>query len=273
MFGTYLHKFVLPNGHQVFVPSASAREAGSAVHADVLRRWRVPYYFYHLRSGGHLAAVKAHLHNRCFSTLDISGFFDSVTRSKIYRALRSTRIDRWRAWEIARQGTVEKTPGSFSLPYGFVQSPALASLALDRSALGRQMKVLARSNHTRLSCYVDDLVLSGVEECAVESGRLALIKAARLSNFVINTTKSQLPGPQITVFNIVLSNGEMALTADRQHQFERDLIHATPPAAAAILAYTQSVNSSQADRLIKQLAGANPCSRALAAPGAAADNP
>jgi hypothetical protein len=257
MFGTYLHKFVLRNGHQVFVPSASAREAGSVVHADVLRRWRVPHYFYHFRSGGHLAAVKAHLHNCCFSTLDISGFFDSVTRSKIYRALRSAGIDRRKAWEIARQSTVEKTPGSFSLPYGFVESPALASLALDRSALGRRMKVLARSNHTRLSCYVDDLVLSGVEECAVESGRLALIKAARLSNFVINTTKSQLPGPQITVFNIVLSNGEMALTGDRMHQFERDLIHATAPAAAAILAYARSVNSSQANRLINQIAAAS----------------
>jgi hypothetical protein len=257
MLGTYLHKFVLPNGHQVFVPSASAREAGSAVHADVLRRWRVPHYFYHLRSGGHLAAVKVHLHNRCFSTLDISGFFDSVTRSKIYRALRSTGIDRRKAWEIARQSTVEKTPGSFSLPYGFVQSPAMASLALDRSALGRQMKVLARSNHRRLSCYVDDLVLSGVEECAVESGRLALIEAARLSNFVINTTKSQLPAPQITVFNIVLSNGEMALTSDRTHQFERDLIQVTPSGAAGILAYARSVNPLQADRLITQLAAAS----------------
>ena len=109
--------------------------------------------------------------------------------------------------------------------------------------------MLARSNHVRLSCYVDDVVLSGVEQCGVESGRLALIEAARLSNFVINTAKSQVPGPQITVFNIVLSNGEMALTADRMRQFEKDLIHATQPTAAAILAYARSVNPSQADHL------------------------
>jgi hypothetical protein len=252
MFGTYLHKFVLPNGRQVFVPSTSARKAGSVVHADVLRRWRVPHYFYHLQSGGHLAAAKAHLHNRCFSTLDISGFFDSVTRSKICRALRSIGIERRKSWEIAQQSTVEKMSGTFSLPYGFVQSAVLASLALDRSALGRRIAVLGRSNHVRLSCYVDDLVLSGVEECAVESGRLALIEAAHLSNFVINATKSQLPGPQITVFNIVLSNGEIALTADRMQQFEKDLIHATQPAAAAILAYVRTVNSSQADHLTNQ---------------------
>jgi hypothetical protein len=254
MFGTYLHKFFLPNGRQVFVPSESARKAGSVVHADILRRWRVPHYFYHLRSGGHLAAVMAHLHNRCFSTLDISGFFDSVTRSKICRALPHIGIDRRKAWEIAQQSTVEKMPGSFSLPYGFVQSPVLASLALDRSGLGRRIAVLARSNQVRLSCYVDDLVLSGVEECAVEDARLGLIEAARQSNFAINTTKSQLPGLQITVFNIVVSNGEMALTADRMYKFEKDLIHATQPAAVAILAYARSINPAQANDLANQLA-------------------
>ena len=253
MLGTYIHKFVLPNGHQVFVPSASGRQAGAVVHVDVRRRWRPPYYFYHLRSGGHVAALKAHLHNRCFATLDISGFFNSVTRSKIHRALCSIKIDHRKAWDIAQESTVEKTlrKSDFSLPYGFVQSPVLASLALDRSALGQGMKVLARSNHMRLTCYVDDLVLSGVEEEAVETGRLALIEAARLSGFVINATKSQLPGPEITAFNIVLSNGELAITSNRMREFESDLMRSTPSAAAGIIAYVRSVNGSQADRLVQ----------------------
>jgi hypothetical protein len=102
----------------------------------------------------------------------------------------------------------------------------------------------------RLSCYVDDVVLSGAEEHAVESGRLALIEAARQSNFLVNATKSQLPGPEITVFNIVLSKGEMALTDARLGEFERGLVQATPSRAAAIFAYIGSVNRSQADRLI-----------------------
>lgn len=192
-----------------------------------------------------------HLHNRCFATLDISGFFDSVTRSKIHRALRSIGIGHPRAWYIAQESTVEKSrrKRDFSLPYGFVQSPILASLALDRSALGRRMKVLARSNHIRLSCYVDDVILSGVEEEAVESGHMMLIEAARSSGFIINPIKSQLPGPEITAFNVVLSNGEMAITAGRMHQFESDLLHSTPSIAAAIIAYVGSVNRLQADRL------------------------
>jgi hypothetical protein len=96
---------------------------------------------------------------------------------------------------------------------------------------------------------MDDVVLSGFEEYAVEDGRLALIEAAHLSNFIIHPTKSQLPGPHITVFNIILSNGKMALAADRMDKFEKKLIHATQPAAAAILAYARSVNPSQADHL------------------------
>jgi hypothetical protein len=97
MLGHYDRKFVLPKGSQVFVPSAMGRQVGAAVHAEVRRRWRAPYYFYHLRSGGHIAALRAHLHNRCFATLDISGFFNSVTRAKIHRALRSIGIGHERA--------------------------------------------------------------------------------------------------------------------------------------------------------------------------------
>jgi hypothetical protein len=253
MLGTYLHKFILPNGHQVFVPSSAGRQAGAMVHANVLRRWRPPHYFYHLRKGGHVAALRTHLHNCIFATLDISGFFDSVTRSKVNRALRSIGLDQRRAWEITQESTVEKTrrKRDFSLPYGFVQSPALASLALDRSALGRCMKVLARSNHVRLSCYVDDIVVSGIEEDAVESSRMTLIEAARLSGFVINAGKSQLPGPKITAFNIALSNGVMTITDERMREFESDILHATPSATEGIIAYVRTVNRLQAAGLVQ----------------------
>jgi hypothetical protein len=195
MLGTYTTAFDLPNGHRVFVPSASSRQAGATVRADVARRWRVPNHFYHLRPGGHVTALRTHLHNRSFATLDISGFFDSVTRSKIHRALLRIGFRHPEAWDIAQECTVEKTRRhrDFSLPYGFVQSPVLASVALDRSALGRAMVKLAQSNQMRLTCYVDDLVLSALEEEPVESGRLTLIRAAEQSGFIINliNTKSR----------------------------------------------------------------------------------
>jgi hypothetical protein len=87
MLGTYDLKFVLPNGRQVFVPSQLGREQGSAIHRDVRRRWRKPSYFYHFRDGGHVAALKHHLADEMFAMIDIGGFFDSITRAKIHRAL------------------------------------------------------------------------------------------------------------------------------------------------------------------------------------------
>jgi len=253
MLGTYNHKFILPKGQQVFVPSAASRQAGVVVHAEVRRRWHRPPHFYHLRPGGHVAALKTHVHNRCFATLDIHHFFDSVTRTKIHRALCSIGIEHRRAWEIAQESTVEKhrQRRDFSLPYGFVQSPALASLALDRGALGREMKTIARSNHTRLSCYVDDVILSGIEEEAVESSRLALIEAARQSGFAFNDTKSQRPGSEITAFNVALSNGTLAITGDRMREFEDDILRSPPAAVIAIIGYVRSINRAQADALVE----------------------
>jgi hypothetical protein len=253
MLGTYDHKFVLPKGSQVFVPSALGRQVGTAVHAEVRRRWRPPHYFYHLRPGGHVAALRGHLHNRCFATLDISQFFDSITRAKIHRALRSIGIGHDRAREIAQESTVEKTlrQRDFSLPYGFIQSPVLASLALDRSAFGRAMKTINQSNHTCLNCYVDDIILSGIEEEAIEDSRLALVAAARRSGFVLNEAKSQRPDLAITAFNIVLSNGELAVTEERMHAFEAAILSSGPASAAAINAYVRSINRAQAEELVE----------------------
>jgi Reverse transcriptase (RNA-dependent DNA polymerase) len=253
MLGTYIHKFTLPKGPQVFVPSAPCRQTGAAVHKEVRRRWRVPHYFYHLRAGGHVAALKTHLHNHCFATLDISRFFDSVTRTKVHRALRDIGVGHDRAWEIAQESTVEKNQRrrDYSLPYGFVQSPVLASVALDRSALGRAMRTVARSNHTRLSCYVDDVILSGIEEDTVEGSRLAMIEAAHQSGFALNDLKSQRPSTEITAFNVALSNGSMAITAERLHEFEDDILALGALAVAAILTYVRSINRSQAEGLAR----------------------
>jgi len=253
MLGSYVYKFPLRNGKHVFVPSLVSRTNGADIHRELLRRWRPPSYFYHLRNGGHLAALKLHLPNRTFAMIDIGGFFDSITRSKIHRALREIGFDHHEAWEIACESTVEKTRRAkdFSLPYGFVQSPVLASLALDNSALGRRMKVLARSNHTRLTNYVDDIILSWVDVDAIEQSWLSLISSAKLSRFEINETKSQPPSPKITAFNVVLSNNAMAITEDRLREFEDAVLREEPLAVAAIIAYVRSANRSQAGLLAR----------------------
>jgi hypothetical protein len=149
---------------------------------------------------------------------------------------------------MTRESTVEKTrrEGNFSLPYGFIQSPMLASLALDRSSLGRRMKEISKSNHTRLSSYMDDIVLSGLDEAVVETSRLELIDAASQSGFVINQSKSQATGPKVTAFNIELSRGGLALTEERLAEFADAVVKGGLMAVRAILAYVDTVNRQQA---------------------------
>jgi len=101
------------------------------------------------------------------------------------------------------------------------------------------MRAIARSNHTRLNCYVDDVILSGLEEEAVEDSRHALVAAAQRSGFILNATKSQRPSSAITAFNIVLSNGGLAVTEERMRVFEDAILSSGPVSVAAIIAYVR----------------------------------
>lgn len=251
MLGTYLHSFALPNGRKVFVPSSDGRESGAEIQSILRKRWRPPPYFYHLQKGGHVAALRHHLPDAVFCTLDISGFFDSITRSKAHRALREIGFDHERAWEITCTSAVEKTKGrrDFSLPYGFIQSPILASLALDKSGLGRAMRKVVRSNQTRLSCYVDDIIVSGLEQESVEQARANLIVAARLSHFEFNLGKSQPPAGSVQVFNVVLSQGAMRVSNERMMDFEAGVRNGSEFVASGIISYVCSINREQARAL------------------------
>ena len=127
------------------------------------------------------------------------------------------------------------------------------------------MKSVASSNHTRLNCYVDDIILSGIEEQAVEESRLALVAAARRSGFLFNEAKSQRPSSAITAFNVELSNGRLTVTEDRMRAFEDAILSSGPVSAAAIIAYIRSINRAQADELVEVLrASLDPELRALA---------
>lgn len=110
---------------------------------------------------------------------------------------------------------------------------------------------MAQSNHTRLTCYVDDVVLSGLEEEAVEESRLKLIAAAQKSNFFIHPDKSQRCASEVTVFNIRLSNGQMVITDARMHDFEQNLVRASRYEAVGIVSYVHSVNRNQAEELVR----------------------
>ena len=119
--------------------------AGAKEHLrQIRRRWTAPEYFYHLRPGGHVAALRLHQVNTWYGKVDLSKFFSNVTRNRLTRCLKRVGFSFRDAEEFAVASTVcvDATSRRFSLPYGFAQSPLLASLALDQSELGNCLRRL-----------------------------------------------------------------------------------------------------------------------------------
>src|SRR6188474_2119178 len=108
----WLNRFELKPGRWVYVPAADTRASGIAIKAKVEKLWSPPNYFYHLRSGGHVAALRSHTGNNIFFKADIQNFFGSINRTRITRCLKS-KI----SYKVAREWAVASTvqdPGSDS---------------------------------------------------------------------------------------------------------------------------------------------------------------
>ena len=193
MLGTFDHRYTTNTGRLIFVPSNAGRTDGEKVIRRVLKRWAPPKYFYHLRDGGHIAAMRAHLANTVFVTMDLQGFYDSITRTKVHRAMRSIGYGQRVALEVAQRATVRK-PGlsGYSLPFGFVQSPILASVVLDTSALGRTLRDLGAHSIT-VSVYMDDILLSGRDTAALIAARDELAEAARVAGLSFQSREERRP--------------------------------------------------------------------------------
>jgi Reverse transcriptase (RNA-dependent DNA polymerase) len=95
---------------------------------------------------------------------------------------------------------------SHALPYGFVQSPVLATLVLAQSALGGTLrKLTARAN---VSVYVDDISLSSNDLNSLENCYAELVEAFEVAGFTANPTKNVTPCDELTVFNCSLQHEE-----------------------------------------------------------------
>lgn len=236
----------------MFQPSSDAKEIGRKIKAEVERVWQPPDFFFHLRSGGHVEAVRSHIGNTQFLHLDIQDFFGRVNRSRITRCLK-TRFPYATAREWANESTVRhpSDAAKYILPYGFVQSPILASLALADSCLGGLLQTLAKSPRTALSVYVDDIIVSADDPARLASHLVAIREAAERSRFPLNASKEEGPAPSITAFNIELAHSSLMIQSNRLDE----LIQAYGEAGsfrrqAGILSYVQSVNPEQAGKFM-----------------------
>lgn len=246
----WLNRFELKPGRWVYVPTNETRAAGSDIKSAVEEIWNPPDYYHHLQKGGHVAAVRSHICNDIFLKVDIQDFFGSINRTRITRCLKPRF-----GYKIAREWAIASTirhPGGKAtvLPYGFVQSQLLASLSLFESALGRLLHRMHGNGGVVVSVYVDDIIVSCRDKTQIESLHADVVAAAARSRLILNPAKSVGPAPQISAFNILVSEAEISIEPTRLADFALKLIAgATPAQRRGILSYVRSVCPAQLSAL------------------------
>jgi hypothetical protein len=259
MASKWLSKFELKPGTWVFVPTAKSIELGQAIKKELEARWRPPKYYFHLAEGGHVRALQKHLNNSFFVHLDIKNFFGHVTATRITRCLKP-----YFGYEKARDYAIESTvPNPLALaaekgrqkvlPFGFVQSPILASLCLYESALGTRLSALNRSGIT-VSVYMDDIILSANNTELLTEELRCITAVAMRSRFPLNLKKLEGPSLQITAFNIELSKLSLNITGKRFSEFRANFAATSNDRVKqGIYGYAATINAEQAKILISPL--------------------
>lgn len=250
MRNLYDHHFALKPGTRVYIPTEMGRKRGTEIKGAIEGLWKPPANYFHLLEGGHVAAVKSHRNATWLASLDLQRFFDQITRTKIHRALKVIGLPHEDAWEMACDSTVDKKPPKrqFSLPFGFVQSPIVASVVLAQSALGGAIRSLVADGLT-VTVYVDDITISGPSEEQVRAAVEQLEAGAELARFAFNPDKTQSPNGAVTSFNITFGSGVLEVSEGRMAEFEAAIHNGNEYQIEGILGYVGSVNHGQADRL------------------------
>ena len=247
----WISKFQIKEGTWVFVPTKETIENGYKIKKKIENVWDSPDVFYHLKKGGHVRALQNHLNKKFFLHLDIKDFFGHINRSRVTRSLKD-HLPYEEAREIAMESTVrspESSSSKYILPFGFVQSPIIASVCLSKSAFFRELRSLCKDGFT-LSVYMDDIILSH-NYCDRLSEQMASLKeASERSGFPLNDKKQKGPDECITAFNVFLTQGELRIIPEKfdelrnayrnsENKFQRD----------GIASYVYSINHSQAGLL------------------------
>lgn len=247
----WLSKFEIKPGRWVFVPTADAIQTGNEIKKQIKSKWKPPSYFYHLRAGGHVAAIKSHTAHSNFIHVDIQDFFGSINKTRITRCLKK-KFNYLLAREWAQASTVSHPSDKERsiIPYGFVQSQIIASICLAESALGTFLEKTSKLNGVAISVYVDDVVISADDKSKCELLLAKLKKAVERSRFQINAKKEQGPSNEIVAFNIVLSNKSIAIQESKFREFKDALgKELTEMQRNGIISYVLSINSEQAKNL------------------------
>lgn len=210
-------------GKPVFVPNEKCRDMGTALKDYLTARKLFSEIYCHLHDGGHVSALHIHRNNKYFAKVDIKNFYYSIARNRVKQTLKSF-FKYKEAEELARLSCVknpyhlnDKSMPSYSLPYGFVQSPILATLILKKSAIGQYIENLDEDIYATV--YMDDITISSNDIDKLEIAFAGLFDAAKASSFTLNATKTVAPTTEMEVFNCNLENGSTTVTKERIAEF------------------------------------------------------
>jgi len=205
------------NDKPIYVPTSIGRRIGQELKIKVGQAYTFDPIYFHLRRGGHVAAIHNHRDHTSFAKLDISRFLYRISRRRVQSAL--DRIGIGDARFYAKWSTVANPydDPDFALPYGFVQSPVLATLVLATSQAGLHLLSLPPS--ITVSIYMDDISLSSNDSLALEDAYASSVNALETDGFSMSAEKLRAPAPSLNLFNCDLSVGRTIVRDDRIAEF------------------------------------------------------
>ncbi len=208
------------DGKPIFAPSKLGERIGLDIKAQVEAAYQFDSFVYHLKkSGGHVAALHAHRDHQYFARIDIKRFFYSIARNRVQRCLSEIGILRSRhyaKWSCVKNPYLAP---AYCLPYGFVQSPVLATLVLMSSTVGCCLRQLEAERTVTISVYMDDISLSSDNERALQSAFENVLLALKSANFEVNDTKVRAPSAKMDIFNCDLAPGKVEVQQQRIDTF------------------------------------------------------
>lgn len=245
-------------GKYICVPNAETKEYGNNLVIKIKRKWVPPAYFYHWQRGGHVCAVKLHVGRKYYFRIDLKSFYAHVGETRVYSRLKDLFPSKGHRYarEAAYCSTVPlpDDPTTRALPYGFPQSPILASIALRNSILGKFLGELHQSSSYMISVYMDDMIVSTNSLPRANEAYEALCSKVTRSNFAINTSKcTGVVADQIEAFNIIADAKGIKLTEKRLSKFKETLRgnSISINKRTGILNYVRSINLRQYEELLQ----------------------
>jgi hypothetical protein len=206
-------------GKWIYVPNDFCLRRAKHIINFFERHIAFPGYFYHYKSGGHVAALHSHLKNDFFFKIDVQNFFYSIARNRVDRALRSKGLrgaPTYAKWSTVRS-PYENGP-RYVLPIGFWQSTHIASLVLMQSPVAAAIE-RARDTGVFVSVYLDDFVGSHSDEALLREVYEDIQAACVEANLVPNERKLVPPSKAIVAFNCDLTKGQATVTNERIEKF------------------------------------------------------